>query len=98
MGMAAISWSYDQNILYKFWLTYHKKSSHDINSPMSLWLSWAKFGCLYVMGKYIKSMEQNPVYGPEEVKVFKYASQFSFKFIIFSLNCEESCNKLLKVH
>ena len=24
------SWSCDQNILYKFWLTYHKESSHEI--------------------------------------------------------------------
>ena len=24
------SLSYDQNILYKFWLTYHKESSHEI--------------------------------------------------------------------
>ena len=24
------SWSGDQNILHKFWLTYHKESSHEI--------------------------------------------------------------------
>ena len=33
------SWSCDQNILNKFWLTYHKESSHEI---------WAQMGQCFV--------------------------------------------------
>ena len=31
------SWSYDQNILHKFWLTYHKESSHEIWVQLGRW-------------------------------------------------------------
>ena len=31
------SWSCDQNVLYKFWLTYHKESSHEIWAQFDRW-------------------------------------------------------------
>ena len=31
------SWSCDQNILHKFWLTYHKESSHEIWVQLDQW-------------------------------------------------------------
>ena len=31
------SWSCDQNILHKFWLTYHKESSHEIWVQLGQW-------------------------------------------------------------
>ena len=36
MGVAAIFVS-DQNILYKFWLTYHKESSYEILVQLGQW-------------------------------------------------------------
>ena len=34
------SWSCDQNVMYKFWLTYHKESSHETWVWLGQWFVW----------------------------------------------------------